>query len=111
MARLRVFKQALVTLLVAACGVKTEGHTPFKTLEFRHCPTDLISDAMYVGADVTITHCVNMCALRPWCAALIYRRQYPLCELFSNDGLRILNTTRVAGYCQYVEVDNFSVKV
>ncbi len=111
MARLTVFKLTFVELLVASCCVKTEGHTPFKTFEFRHCPTDLISDAMYVGTDVTISKCVEMCALRPWCAALLYRRQYPLCELFSKNGLTILDTTKVAGYCKYVDEDNFSSEV
>ncbi|KAH3802454.1 hypothetical protein DPMN_156131 [Dreissena polymorpha] len=66
---------------------------------------------MYVGPDVTITKCVEMCALRPWCKALIYRRQYPLCELFSTNGLTVLKTTGVAGYCQYVDEDNFSAEV
>ncbi|KAH3793787.1 hypothetical protein DPMN_147308 [Dreissena polymorpha] len=51
-----------------------------------------------------------MCALRPWCKALIYRRQYPLCELFSTNGLTVLKTTGVAGYCQYVDEDNFSAE-
>ncbi|KAH3707834.1 hypothetical protein DPMN_067250 [Dreissena polymorpha] len=107
----RMFKQALITLLVASNGVTADGQTPFKTFEFRHCPTDLICDAMYVGIHVTITHCVEMCALRPWCAALTYRRQYPLCELFSKTGLTLLSKTEVAGYCQYVDEDNFSVTV
>ena len=111
MVRLRDLKQAFVTLLVASCGVKTEVQTPFKTFEFRHCPTDIISDAMYVGTDVTISKCVEMCALRPWCAALLYRRQYPLCDLFSKNGLTIMETIEVAGYCQYVDEDNFSSEV
>ena len=87
------------------------GQTPFGTFEFRHCPTGLISDAMYVGSDITITKCVEMCALRPWCEALLYRRQYPLCELFSKTGLTVLEKTDVAGYCQFLDKENFSAEV
>ncbi|KAH3721024.1 hypothetical protein DPMN_063937 [Dreissena polymorpha] len=63
---------------------------------------------MYVGTDVTISKCVEMCALRPWCEALLYRRQVPLCELFSETGLIELEKTEVAGYCQFMDKQNFS---